>query len=66
MKRWEYKIIDSRDIKHEGMMMGRTRESIERYFNELGGAGWEIVNLDFNDLEDRLSAFIGIAKREKA
>ena len=66
MKRWEYKIIDSRDIKHEGMMMGRTRESIERYFNELGDAGWEIVNLDFNDLEDRLSAFIGIAKREKA
>jgi hypothetical protein len=69
MKRWEYKIIDSKDIKSEGLFKGRTREAIERYLGELGDAGWEIVNLDFNELKDSQHlrpSFTGIAKREKA
>lgn len=65
MKLWEYKIIDSKDIKREGLLKGRTREAIELYLGEIGDAGWEIVNLDFNDLKDKQSSFIGIAKREK-
>ena len=44
--------------------MGKSRESMEEYLNEIGSEGWEIVNLDFVELENR-SSFVGVAKREK-
>lgn len=65
MKRWEYRIVDSNDVAREGLLRGRSREAVERYLGELGDAGWEIVNVDFRELESR-SSFTGIAKREKA
>ena len=64
MKKWEYKIIDSKDVSREGIFKGRTREKIEQYLNALGEEGWEIVNIDSFELESRTS-FVGIAKREK-
>lgn len=65
MKKWEYKLIDSNDIKRDGLLKGRSRETIESYLGEIGAAGWEIVNMDFRELESR-SSFTAIAKREKA
>lgn len=64
MQKWEYKIIDSKDVSREGIFQGRSREKIEEYLNNLGEEGWEIINIDGYELESRTS-FIGIAKREK-
>jgi len=64
MRTWEYRIIDSNDVKSEGLLKGRSRTSLEAYLNELGDEGWEIVNLDWRELESRMS-FSGLAKREK-
>ena len=64
MKRWEYKIIDSNDVKRDGLLKGRSRESIERYLCEVGAEGWEIVAADFRELESR-SSFTAVAKRER-
>ena len=64
MTKWEYKIVDSRDIKRDGLFKGRTRESVERYLSELGEQGWELINVDFRELEGR-DSFTGIAKRPK-
>ena len=64
MKKWEYRIIDSKDISREGIFKGRSREKIEEYLNRLGEEGWEIINIDGYELESRTS-FIGVAKREK-
>ena len=65
MKKWEYKIIDSIDAPGDvGRIFKRKdRNAIEAYLNELGESGWEIVNIDFRELEDR-SSFCGVAKRE--
>ena len=64
MKKWEYKIIDSKDVPSGGLLRGRSREAIEGYLNELGGEGWEIVNIDALEMQGRRMAFIGVAKRE--
>ena len=64
MKKWQYKIIDSKDVSREGIFKGRSREKIEEYLNNLGEEGWEIINIDGYELESRTS-FIGVAKREK-
>ena len=64
MKKWEYRMIDSADVAGGSFVMGKSRESIEEYLNEIGTEGWEIVNLDFVELENR-SSFVGVAKREK-
>jgi hypothetical protein len=64
VRQWEYKLIDSNDVKRDGLFKGRSRESIERYLDEIGAAGWEIINVDFRELESR-SSFTAIAKREK-
>lgn len=63
MAKWQYKIIDSKDVPGGGLFKGKSREALEEHLNELGDQGWEIVNLDFNELEGR-SSFVGIAKRE--
>ena len=64
MKKWEYRIVDSKDVPRGGIFKGRSRESLERYLNELGDQGWEIVNIDSLELDGRAS-FVGVAKREK-
>ena len=64
MKVWEYKIVDSLDVEGGGLFKGKSRTSIETYLNGLGVEGWELVNIDFREMENRMS-FTGIAKREK-
>ncbi len=64
MTAWEYKVIDSKDVKREGLFGGRSREAIEGYLNGLGSEGWEVVNIDFRELEDRTS-FTGVARRPR-
>jgi len=44
---------------------GPSRDDVEKYLNVLGSRGWEIVNLDFRELESR-GFFTGAAKREKS
>ncbi len=63
MKKWEYKVVDSKDVPSEGIFKGRNRASVEDYLNQLGRDGWEVINLDFRELEGRLE-FSGVAKRE--
>ena len=62
MAKWEYKIIDSRDVPGNGLFKGRDRGELEEYLRKLGEDGWEIVNVDFNELEGGLE-FLGVAKR---
>ncbi|MCP4082869.1 MAG: DUF4177 domain-containing protein [Planctomycetaceae bacterium] len=62
MKKWEYKIIDSKDVPGGGIFKGKDRSDVEEYLNQFGRKGWEIINIDFRELEDRY-AFTGVAKR---
>jgi hypothetical protein len=64
MKKWEYMIIDSSDVPSGSIFKGRDRAEVDRYLNEIGLQGWEIVNIDFRDLDNRME-FTGVAKREK-
>lgn len=63
MKRFEYKIVDTQDVKSEGLFKGRNRKDVEAYLNEMGKQGWELVNADFRELEGGLE-FAGVMKRE--
>ena len=63
MRRFEYKIIDSKDVASAGVFKGRQRADVETYLCTLGEDGWEIINMDFRELEGRLE-FSGVAKRE--
>ncbi len=63
MKKFEYKIIDSKDVASAGAFKGRQRADVEAYLCALGQDGWEIINMDFRELEGRLE-FSGVAKRE--
>ena len=63
MRAWEYLLIDSQDVPSGGLFRGRDRSELEKHLNSLGREGWEIVNLDFRELEGRLE-FTGVAKRE--
>jgi hypothetical protein len=65
MKKFEYKMIDTRDVESAGIFKGRIREDIETYLNSLGADGWELVNVDFRELEGG-SEFAGIMKRENS
>jgi hypothetical protein len=60
---WEYKIVDSKDVSGGGIFKGKDRADLEAYLNVLGKDGWEIINLDFRELESRFE-FSGVAKRE--
>ena len=63
MTKWEYKIVDSKDVSGGGIFKGKDRAGIEAYLNGLGMDGWEIITLDFNELGNRFD-FSGVAKRE--
>jgi len=64
MKKWEYMIVDSKDVPGGGIFKGKDRSEVDGYLNNLGEQGWEIINLDFRELENRFE-FTGAAKREK-
>ncbi len=64
MTKWQYKIIDSKDVPSGGLLRGKSREAVEAYLNELGSQGWEIVNIDALELQGQRMAFLGVAKRE--
>jgi hypothetical protein len=66
MKKWEYKIIDTKDVPGGGFLKGKSREAIEAYLNDLGGQGWEIVNLDALEWQGDHLTFLGVARREKS
>ena len=63
MKKWEYKVVDSKDVPRAGVLKGRDRAAIESYLNRFGADGWELVNMDLLQLEGRTD-FVGWAKRE--
>ncbi|MCC5849785.1 MAG: DUF4177 domain-containing protein [Verrucomicrobia bacterium] len=65
MRKWEYKIVDSNDVPSDGVFKGRNRAALEAYLNQLGAEGWELVNIDFLELEGRRE-FVGVAKRERS
>jgi hypothetical protein len=52
-----------RSVKGGGVFKGKERTDVETYLNELGKDGWDIINLDFRELESRFE-FSGAAKRE--
>jgi hypothetical protein len=63
IKQYKYKIVDTRDVETAGLFKGRKREDVESYLNTLGSAGWELVNVDFRELEGGLE-FAGVMKKE--
>ena len=64
MKKWEYRIIDTKEVPRGGIFKGKSRQAVEAYLNELGEQGWEIVNFDAVDW-NKCMAFRGVAKRER-
>jgi len=63
MIKWEYKIVDSRDVPGGSVYKGKEKHDVEVYLNKLGRDGWEIINLDFRDIDERFE-FSGVARRE--
>ena len=63
MREFKYKIIDSDDIEKPGIFKTREREDVEDYLCSLGSEGWELINIDFRELEGRLE-FAGVMKKE--
>ena len=63
MKKWQYRIINTNEVPGGGIFKGKTQQAVENYLNEIGKEGWEIVNIDALELEDRME-FVGVAKRE--
>jgi hypothetical protein len=64
MKKWEYRLLNPKDAEGGSLFWGKSRDAVEEYLNKLGEQGWEIVNLDFREFEEKTS-FAGVAKREK-
>ena len=63
MPKWEYMIVDSIDLEKRLTLKGPNRDEIKQYFDILGSEGWEIINIDWRELESR-NSFTGVAKRE--
>ncbi len=63
MTKWEYKIVDAKDVSGGGIFKGKDRADLQTYLNGFGKDGWEIINLDFLELGNRFE-FSGVAKRE--
>mgnify|MGYP000005822428 CR=1 FL=1 len=63
MKKFQYKIVDTRDVESAGLFKRKKREDVEAYLSSLGAKGWELVNVDFRELEGGLE-FAGIMKKE--
>ena len=59
---WQYKVIDSKDIEGARRLRAPSPQDAESFLNEIGAEGWEIINLDWRELEGRMS-FTGVAKR---
>lgn len=59
---WEYKLFESKDADLSGLSRRAKRTKLQAYLSGLGSEGWEIVNIDFHDLNIGLS-FVGVAKR---
>jgi hypothetical protein len=53
------------DMQRRLSLKRPNREQLEEYLNVLGSKGWEVVNLDFNEVDNRYS-FVGLVKREVA
>ena len=69
MTKWEYLLIDSKNLPEAEKGMFKTPkvtlEEAEEYLNKLGEKGWEIIDLDFDLLIHDTGAFVGVAKRQK-
>lgn len=66
---WEYKIVDSDNAEKGGFLKARSIEQVEKYLNELGRQGWEIIDIDFQmdaTMPGGPTHFHGLAKRAKA
>jgi len=63
MTKYKYKIVDTRDVESAGLFKGKKREDLEAYLNSVGAEGWELVNVDFRELEGGLE-FAGVMKKE--
>jgi hypothetical protein len=63
--KWEYKLFESRDADVSGLDKRAKRTKLQTYLSQLGEDGWEIVNIDFHDLNIGMS-FVGVAKRPAA
>ncbi len=63
MLKWEYLIVDSIDMEKRLSIRGPKRKDIEKCLDVVGLRGWEIVNLDFRELDSR-GSITGVAKRE--
>jgi hypothetical protein len=66
-RRWEYKLLSTKDLPSAGMMglKPRARADVEAYLNELGKDGWEIIGIGFNEMMDSDTHFQALAKRER-
>ena len=64
MKKWEYRIINTKEVPGGGILKVKSRQAIEAYLNALGEQGWEIVNFDALEWNGCM-AFRGVAKRER-
>jgi hypothetical protein len=62
LKKWEYKVVDSTQVSG-GIFRGKKFQETEKFFNQLGQEGWEIINIDFNDVTGQMD-FVGVVKRE--
>jgi len=63
MRKWEYKIVDSKDVPSDGVFKGRSRTALEAYLNQLGAEGWELVNTYY--VGELRWDFVGVAKWER-
>jgi len=63
MRKWEYRIVDSRTMSGGGAFKGKDLEAVETWLNQLGGEGWEIIELNFREIQKGYE-FTGLAKRE--
>ncbi len=62
MNKWEYLILDSRELPGGGKFKGKEKDIIDMYFAKIGREGWEIVTIDFREVQ-RGYEFVGLAKR---
>ena len=63
MKKWEYMILDSKELAGGTLFKGRARDDVETFLNQLGAEGWEVIEINFRDIQKGFE-FKGLAKRE--
>ena len=64
---WEYRLLSSEDLGDRGFLGTKpaSRDVIERYLNQLGADGWEIIGIDFHDPSESPQFFQALARRER-